>query len=141
MELTYRTTIKASQRPAIRSSMDAYKIFLHSWDKGKIELVEQFKVLCLNRAFKVLGIYTVSSGSMCGTVVDVRQIFAPSLLGNASSIMIAHNHPSGEVKPSRNDRYTTDHLVKAGKHLEISVADHLIISPEGYYSFADEGLL
>jgi len=141
IELVYKSKVKASARPQITSSKNTYEILLKVWDDNKIEFVEQFKVVLLNRANKVLGIYEVSSGGVTGTVADPRLIFAAALKANACSIIISHNHPSSNIKPSRQDEELTTKIKQAGQLLEIKVLDHIIVTPETYYSFADEGIL
>lgn len=141
IELVYKTRVKASKRVVLRSSKDAYELLHKTWDADKIEFVEQFKILLLNQGNKVLGMYTVSTGGICGTVADSRLIFAAALKANAVSIMLAHNHPSGNLQPSRADDQLTTKIKEAGTLLNIKVLDHLIISQEGYYSYADEGVL
>lgn len=125
----------------INSSLSAYKILFACWDKSTIELQEEFKVLLLNRANRVLGVNTVSKGGVAGTLVDPKLVFNVSLKCNASAIILAHNHPSGNLNPSVNDKQLTKKLKSAGDFLDIKVLDHLIITPDGYFSFADEGLL
>lgn len=139
IELVYRTKVKASQRPHITSSREAYQILMQCWDENKIEFVEQFKILLLNRGGKVLGIFEVSSGGVSGTVADPKLIFSAVLKANASSLILAHNHPSGNTKPSDADRNLTRKVKEGGKLLEITVLDHIIITTEGYRSLADEG--
>lgn len=141
IELIYKTKVKASERPIIKSSHECYQLFRHQWDDNKLEFVEQFKIALLNNACRVLGIYVVSSGSSTGTIADPKLIFAAALIANAISVILIHNHPSGNLAPSEADKALTRKLVSAGDFLDIKVLDHLIISPEGYYSFADEGLL
>lgn len=141
IELIYRSKIKASDRPKIGSSADAYHILLQAWDPDKIEFVEQFNVLLLSRNNRVLGIYTISTGCTSGTVVDIRLIFAAALKANASGIIMAHNHPSGALKASQADKDITRKAREAGKFMDIPVLDHIIVTTEGYYSFADEGAL
>lgn len=141
VELIYKSKVKASERAQITSSKDAYQVLLQLWDDNKIEFVEQFKVLFLNRANKVLGAYDVSSGGISGTVADPRVIFVAALKANCSGIIVSHNHPSGNMKPSMKDEELTQKLKQAGQLLDIKLFDHLIVSIEGYYSFADEGLL
>jgi DNA repair protein RadC len=104
-------------------------------------LVEEFKILLLNRAGRVIGCYEVSFGGFAGTVADPKVIFAVALKSCASSIVLAHNHPSGNLKPSQSDINLTQKLIQAGKYLEINVLDHIILTREGYYSFADEGMM
>ena len=141
VELIYKTKIKASERPKLRTSKDAADILKRYWDENKIEFVEQFKVLFLNRANKVLGIFEVSTGGVTGTVVDPKIIFVAALKANACNIIISHNHPSGNLQPSNADIEITEKIKKAGQFLEITLFDHIIVSSEGYYSFADEGLI
>jgi DNA repair protein RadC len=141
VELVYKSKVKASQRPQIRTSRDCYEVLLQSWDENKIELLEQFKIMLLNRSNRVLAIYELSTGGITGTVADPRLIFTAALKANAVSIVLAHNHPSGDLKPSRQDEELTTKIKYAGDFLEIKVLDHLIICSESYFSFADEGLL
>jgi DNA repair protein RadC len=142
IQLIYKSKVKASDRPQVSTSSDAYQIFKHNWDENKIEFIEQFKVLFLNRSNKVLGIYELSTGGISGTVADPKLVFAAALKANASNIILCHNHPSGNTKPSKADEQLTQKIKEAGKYLDLPVIDHLIItSDDGYYSFADEGLL
>ena len=143
VSLTYLTKVKPSDRPAIKNSHDAHKIFFDSWDQSTIEHKETFKMLLLNRANKVLGITTISEGGLSGTVTDVRLIYQYAIKGNASGIIIAHNHPSGNISPSESDMKITNKIKEAGNLLDIQLLDHIIITPEMdlYRSFADEGQL
>lgn len=136
-----KVDVKVSQRPLITSSSDCYQILLHYWDLGKIELVEEFKVLMLNRSGRVLSLLSASSGGITGTVADPRIILAVALRIGAVSLILAHNHPSGSLKPSRADEELTMKIKEAARYLDIQVLDHLIVTSEGYLSFADEGLL
>lgn len=141
IELIYRTKIKASQRPQIKCSRDVYKLVLSTWNPDTIELFEQFKVLFLNNSNRALGIYEISSGGITGTVVDLRLIFSAALKANATALAMIHNHPSGQLKASEADQQITRKVKEAGKLLDIILLDSLIITPESYYSFADEGAL
>src|SRR3954449_11514701 len=141
IELSYKSKVKASNRPQIGSSNDAYHILKHSWNENKIEFVEQFKVLFLNKANKVLGIYEVSTGGISGTVADPRVIFVAALKSNSCSLIASHNHPSGNLRPSKQDEELTQKIKQAGQFLDIKLLDHVIITNESYFSFADEGLL
>jgi DNA repair protein RadC len=132
---------RAEERPEktqIRASKDAYDIL----QPLIADLPhEEFWILLLNRANKVTGKECVSRGGVSGTVVDTKIIFKVALDRRASSIILAHNHPSGNLKPSPQDLSLTKRIVEAGKFLDIPALDHLIISEAGYYSFADEGQL
>lgn len=141
IQLTYKTHVKPSERPKITCSRDAYHVLLNSWDDSQIEFVEQFKVLLLNRANKVLGVFLVSTGCSTATVVDPKMVFTAALKANACCIIVAHNHPSGNLNPSQADIDLTRKLKEAGKFLELQLLDHLVITKEGFHSFADEGLL
>ncbi|MEP6673647.1 MAG: JAB domain-containing protein [Ferruginibacter sp.] len=141
VELIYRSKVKPSNRVTIRSPKDAYDIFLKLWDVNKIDFVEEFKVMFLNKANKVLGIYHISSGGLTSTIADIRIVFAAALKINACAIIVCHNHPSGGVKPSMADSQLTKNFTLAGSFLQIILFDHLIITTEGYFSFADEGAL
>ncbi len=141
VSIVYRNHVKPADRPKISSSRDAYEIFRDSWD-STMEYSESFRILLLNRANKALGVTTVSTGSLSGTIVDVRIIMQYALKGNAHSLILAHNHPSGNKNPSENDIKITQKIKEAGVLLDIPVLDHLILTPDDiYYSFADEGLL
>src|SRR5689334_1440783 len=91
VQLYYKTSVKPSQRPSITSSKDAYEILRSQWDEGKLDLLEQFKVLLTNRANKVLGIFEVSSGGISGVAVDPKLVFIAALKAGASAIVISHN--------------------------------------------------
>ena len=102
---------------------------------------EEFWILVLNRANRILGREQISQGGTAGTVVDAKMVFRKALEAQASSIVLCHNHPSGNLQPSQADIDLTRKLKQAGETLDILVLDHLIVSESGYYSFADEGLL
>jgi DNA repair protein RadC len=141
IQLTYKSDVRPSLRPKISSSRDAYNILLENWDDSKIEFVEQFKVMVLNRANKVLGIWDASTGGVTGTVVDPKLIFATAIKANACGFIMAHNHPSGNLQPSQADIDLTKRMKEGGKLLEIQLLDHIIITTEGYFSFTEEGLI
>jgi DNA repair protein RadC len=141
VELVYKTKVKPSERPLVKSAKDCYELLRLTWDENKIEFVEQFKVVLMNRAQRVLGIYELSTGGVTGTVADPKLVFIAALKGNACNIILSHNHPSGNLKPSRADEELTKKIATAGLYLDIKVTDHIIVTSEGYYSFADEGPL
>jgi DNA repair protein RadC len=115
---------------------------MDNWNPEIIEFVEEFKILLMNRSNSVLGILEISKGGISGTVTDVRVVFQAAIKGNASGIIAAHNHPSGNLNPSESDTRLTQKLKEAGNLMDIQLLDHLILSTEGeYYSFADNGLL
>ena len=140
IEVSYAPSVTPSERIRITSSSDAEQVFRGIW-KQPLELKECFYALFLNRANKVLGYQLISIGGVSGTVVDPKIIFQTALKANASSAILAHNHPSGNGKPSEADIQLTKKLKEAGMFLEIAVLDHLILLPVGYTSFADDGLI
>lgn len=102
---------------------------------------EVFAVVYLNKANKINHFEIISKGGMTSTVVDPRILFKKAFEVEATSIVLCHNHPSGNLKPSRHDEELTNKIKEAAKYLDIQIIDHLIVSDEGYFSFSDEGLL
>lgn len=141
VELIYKTKVKASERPLIKTSNDCYETLLKVWDENKMEMQEEFKVLLINQANRVTGVFEASAGGITGTVADPRLILAAAIKGLAVSIVLAHNHPSGNLKPSLADEQLTAKIKTAASYHDIRVLDHIIVTADGYYSFADEGLL
>lgn len=130
-----------TQKKKINSVQTAYEFLLHSWTPGAMELQEEFKVILLNRSNEALGIYSLSKGGITGTIVDVRLLFAVALKCNACGIIISHNHPSGNTKPSEADISLTKKIKKCSDFLDITLIDHLIITKVAFYSFSSEGML
>ncbi|MCO6359159.1 DNA repair protein RadC [Roseivirga pacifica] len=141
VKLVYRNKTRASERPKIDCAESAYKILRAHWDDDQISLVEEAKVMFLDNQLRMMSIATVSKGGMSGTVIDLRIVFATALKRRSSTIILAHNHPSGLLRPSSADISLTRKFHEAGRILEITLADHLIVSEEGYYSMANEGLI
>lgn len=141
VELVYKTKVKGSERPLIKTPKDSYDILRQVWNQNKMDFQEEFKVLLLNRANRVMGVYEVSMGGMTGTVADPRLILAAAIKSLSVSVILCHNHPSGSLKPSRADEELTQKIKEAARYHDIKVLDHVIITSEGYYSFADEGLI
>jgi DNA repair protein RadC len=141
IQVSYHPKVTATKRPKLSTSHDSYKYFLDIFNKDTIKLKEECIALFLNRANRVLGCYRISSGGITGTVVDIRIVLSIALKCLACAIIIAHNHPSGEIKPSQADVELTRRLKESGKLMDVSLLDHLVITSERYFSFADEGLL
>ena len=142
VSLAYNSKVSASERISIRSSRDAFDVLYNNWNLEAIEHREEFKILLLNRANKVLGLSEISKGGISGTVVDSRMIFQTALKANAIAVILCHNHPSGNLMPSEADLQITKKLKEGGKLLDISVLDHIIITPGSKYSsLADNGYL
>lgn len=125
------------EKPKIMDSASISKVFRESYDEGEIDYRESFKIAYLNKANKVVGIHTISIGGTDVTVVDLKILFTGALLSNATSIILCHNHPSGNLSPSVQDDMLTKKIVEAGKILDIRVLDHVIISRSGHYSYSD----
>ena len=141
----YRVTLVRESRlphpqPQIRSSREAAVLFRQYL--GEVDR-EHFLVAMLDQKHKVIGINTVSMGSLTASVVHPREVMKPAILSNAAALLCCHNHPSGAPQPSQEDRALTKRLADAGQLLGIHVIDHIILGDgnETYYSFADEGLL
>ncbi len=129
---------EALEKPSIKNSQVAYECFYaHLSDLNH----EQFWIMLLNNANKVIRLEKIGVGGMTGTTADPKKIFKSALENNATNVMLCHNHPSGNVIPSNADKQITNNLVKAGQFLEIKILDHIIIGNDNYFSFADEGLL
>lgn len=111
------------------------------YKRGEVELQEQFIVLYLNQSNEIVGYYRHAKGGINSTIADVRIILSTALKSNCVSIIIAHNHPSGNLKPSEADKHLTKKIKDAGLLMDITVLDHIIIAKDSFYSFADEGLL
>ncbi|MEN9582299.1 MAG: hypothetical protein RL641_253 [Candidatus Parcubacteria bacterium] len=141
IQVQYTPSTKAKEKVKITSAQEAMELFRKIWKEETIELHESMYILFLNRANYIIGWYNLSKGGMSGTVCDPRLVFGIALKCAAISIIIAHNHPSGNDQPSASDIQLTKNLVESGKLLEILVLDHLIITTDKFYSFAEEGLI
>jgi DNA repair protein RadC len=138
LELGRRRQAVDVQKSTIRSSADiAHYLQAQLRDKT----YEVFIVAFLNRANKIIHLETISEGGITATVVDTRIILKKALEQNAVNLVLCHNHPSGSLQPSRADELLTQKIKQAALLLDIGVIDHVIVSEDGYYSFADEGLL
>lgn len=139
--IAYRPVVKAADRPVVSKHEEAYRILRRTWDEQLVELQEQVKVMLLNAGNRLLGIYTCATGGTAQCIVDVKLILAAALKSNAAKIILCHNHPSGNLKPSQSDKMITEKLKTAARYLDITLADHLILTSSSYLSFAHEGLL
>lgn len=135
----YRTPYR--DRIQVNKSSIAYEILKFAWDQNKIELLEQFKILLVDNRNSCIGIVDIASGSINACIVDPRLLFSAALKSKASGIILSHNHPSGNVLPSENDKKLTKKISQGGEILNIAILDHLIISPHNYYSFTDSGIM
>ena len=139
VELSYKPKFKSLHQ--VTCSEDAYKYLLPTCKEGTICYKEYFKVLFLNQSSQVLGYTLISEGGITDTTVDVRVILQAALLTNSVAIILAHNHPSGSMKPSRQDMEITKQVKEAARLMRITVLDHIILKHAGYHSLADAGEL
>jgi len=141
--VSYSHKVKPSLLPQVKHSREIFEILLDIWENhiSGLDYHESFVVIFMNRANKVIGWELLSTGGTAGVVADPKMIFQAALLVNAASIAVSHNHPSGALKPSDADIKLTKKIVEVGNVLEMPVLDHIIMTSEGYYSFADEAML
>jgi DNA repair protein RadC len=139
VRITYSCKIPACDRIKIRCSQDADKALRLIWPS--FEHREFFYIMLLNRSNQILGFSQISMGGISGTVTDVRIIFQTALKANSSGIILAHNHPSGNLSPSESDIAITKKIKEAGKLLDISLLDHMIMTEDTYLSLADDNLI
>jgi DNA repair protein RadC len=140
-KIEMRVTIEKGPRIKMRNSKDAYDVFMNLFSQDTINFTEEMILLALNRQNEIYGWYRISSGGTSATICDAKVVFSILLKANASSFMLAHNHPSGALRPSNEDIELTKNLVKAGRLLDIKLLDHLIVSDTGYLSMSDEGII
>ncbi len=139
IQVSYKPGLRSSQ--TINNSQEAFDILDTLFPRETIALQEQFVVLYLNRANKVIGSYELSKGGITATIADIRIILSVALKTLATGLILAHNHPSGNLKPSEADISLTKKIKEAAKLMDIQVLDHLILAEHGYFSFSDEGIL
>jgi len=138
VQLVRDGSISAEDRPVIRSADDVASIM-----EPIVSLLaeEHFYVLLLNTKNRVNGVHEVSVGSLNATIVHPREIFKAAILSNSASVILVHNHPSGDPTPSPEDRHLTEQIAKAGKVLDIPVLDHVIMGDRRYTSLKEKGVL
>lgn len=138
VSLAYKATQSVETLPSITSPEEAHEYLRSIWDQNTIELREEFLVVLLNNAKKVLGWSRISTGGSTATIVEPSAIFQLALLGKASSIICCHNHPSGNLKASSADIQLTKRIKEVGDLLGIPLDDHIILTRSGYVSLRDE---
>jgi DNA repair protein RadC len=141
-EVTFslRNQLRPEEREILKSAGKVYD-FTRKLFGMDIETKEQFFLICLNNAMQVIAVYQVSTGGITSCIVDLRMLFFVALNCQATQIIIAHNHPSGNLNPSDADKKLTSKIKDAASFLDITFVDHLIVTDYGYYSFADEGAI
>lgn len=138
ISVKYNLKIKNSDREKVSSSGRAYEI-LKPFYNELMDYKELSYMILLNRSNRVLGVHKLSEGGKASTVIDIKIVFQVALIAGASAIILSHNHPSGELRSSQHDDNLTKQITQAGKLVDIPVLDHLILTSESYYSYADEG--
>ena len=142
IKVTYKSKSRLKRKVIILNSKESFTVLYPLFNNETIGFIEEFYMLLLNRANAVLGWVKLSTGGTTGTIIDKKIIAIIALQMNASGIILCHNHPSGNIKPSEIDIKITEAVNQACQLFEIKVLDHVIISPDGtYYSFADEGVM
>ncbi|SHG24783.1 DNA repair protein radc [Fodinibius roseus] len=141
VKLKYKNNQPIESFSEITSPEKAEQVLREIWDTDSIQLKEEFIVLLLNNAKKLLGWSKISSGGTTATIVDPATVFQVALLANATSIILAHNHPSGNINPSQADKNLTKRIKESGKMLGISVEDHLILTLETCISFREKEII
>ncbi len=131
-------TRTGQKKEPVNSSLKAYTLLQPDLTD---KLTEEFWILLLNRAHFLIKKIKVSSGGTSGTIVDPKLVFKLVLDHQATAVILAHNHPSGNPTPSSTDRELTLRLIKAGKLLDVTIIDHIIFTDSAYFSFADEGII
>lgn len=139
LEIRYVKEDKPSY--TVRSSEDSYKNLIEQFNPDTIDYSEEVVVLYLDRANQPIGVFKHSSGGISGCIIDTKVVLAVGLTCGASSFILAHNHPSGRLVPSKADDMITEKLKLGGKAVEMNMLDHLIVTKSGYYSYADFGKL
>ena len=139
--LKYKTCVPIDDMPTIQCPKDAMILLRPIFDEYTIQLREEFIIILLNSNKRCLGWSKISIGGSNATIVDPATIFQLALLGNAQSVILAHNHPSGNLNPSTADINLTRRVAKAGGYLSIKVDDHIIITQDSYYSLREKGLV
>lgn len=142
IKVSYKPNTDYIERYKVANSKDAFNLLYSLFDADQIFLREEFIIVYLNRRNRVLGYCKAFTGTSSSVLVDIKLILAIALKGMATSIILAHNHPSGNKMPSEADKSITKRMKAACEAVDIELIDHLIISPlEEYLSFADEGIL
>ncbi|WP_299223857.1 JAB domain-containing protein [uncultured Psychroserpens sp.] len=125
----------------IKSSEDANKILRKFVNLKRIDLKEFYWVMLLSQSNRVLGISEIGSGTITGVATNLKEVYQLVLMTNSSALIVCHNHPSGNLKPSQSDKKVTERLLKLADLIDVTLLDHLIITSESYFSFSDNHLL
>jgi DNA repair protein RadC len=141
VKVTYSKYVPKDQRTTIKTSVEAANVAKELFNKNTISWVEEMYAVYLSRANDVIGTYLISKGGTAGTVCDPKVVFTTALNCNAHGVILTHNHPSGNLNPSLADKEITNKVKEAALLLDMKLVDHIIVTEDGYYSFADEGII
>lgn len=139
-QVVFKPNYNLDELEVVRTSKESADFLRSIWEDDLMYRERMYMIL-LNRASKVIGFNLLSIGGASGTVVDLKLVFQCAILTNASTIILAHNHPSGTLYPSKQDLEITKSIVKAGEIMGIELSDHIILTQNSYYSFADNSIL
>jgi DNA repair protein RadC len=139
VQITYSNPVKSVDRFKVVGSQSVASALREFWPS--YDHIEFMYMIMLNRQNQILGYHQVSKGGITGTIIDLRVIYQVALKANASAIIIAHNHPSGNLEPSETDKKVSREVKDAGKILNITLLDHIILTTDGFHSMADDGQL
>jgi len=141
IEVSYHPNHESLEHSQLSHSRDVYELCLSIWDQDTISLYEEVKAIYLNRENRVIGYRNIALGTATQAVVNIKLLVYVALACNASGVIVAHNHPSGNMKPSQQDIRLTQQIREATTYFNLQLLDHLIISPHKYFSFADDGMM
>lgn len=140
-KISVKVSVTKGDKVTITSPEIAVDVMRSIFNADTISWTEEVIMVCLNRANDVIGYYKISSGGMTSSLIDPRVVMTVALQNAACSILLAHNHPSGNLKPSQSDIAITEKLKNACALLDVKLIDHLIVTSDGHYSFSDNGYL
>jgi len=141
-EIVYKTKVKMSEQPKITDSVEVNNILKGVYNPDRIDHIEMMVLLMFNRNNRLLGWAKISTGGVSSAICDPKVVFQLALNANASGIVLSHNHPSGDITPSKEDKNVTNRIKEGAKILDITLLDHLIVNSDGeYYSFRDNNLM
>lgn len=140
-EITLKMKNSGIKKCKITSSKDIATFMRDIFDSETLEIYESMFAVFLNRSNNTIGYFKVSQGGLSGTVIDIRLILKTALESLSHSIIICHNHPSGNTEPSDADKQITSKLKQAASFMDIQILDHIVLTADSYFSFCDEGLL
>lgn len=141
IEIYYKTTLKAAERPKIKSASDVFRIMSEIGEMSRnMEYKELFYSLYLNTANELLAVHKISEGTTKQTLVDIKFIMQGAIMTNAAAVIVCHNHPSGSTSPSSEDKKITERIRNAAALFGVELTDSVIITTGNYFSFAAEGI-